>query len=61
MGAVFEAGGGQMTVVCKRIAMIRQWFVKMRHIWRDKELHLNLRVRLYRSSVYSIMTYGSEA
>ena len=44
-----------------RIAMARQRFGKMRHIWRDKELHPNLRMRLYRSSVCSILTYGSEA
>ena len=44
-----------------RIAMARQRFGKMRHIWRDKQLHINLRMRLYRSSVCSILTYGSEA
>ena len=44
-----------------RIAAARQRFGKMRHIWADKRLHLNLRLRLYKSSVCSIMTYGSEA
>ena len=33
----------------------------MRHIWGNKELHVNLRMRLYKSSVCSILTYGSEA
>ena len=34
----------------------------MRHIWGDKVLHKNLRMRLYKykSSVCSILTYGSE-
>ena len=44
-----------------RIASARQRFGKMRHIWADKRLHLNLRLRLYKSSVCSVMTYGSEA
>ena len=36
-------------------------FDKLHHLWKDKHLHLNLRLRLYKSSVYIIMTYGSEA
>ena len=61
LGSMFEAGGGCMTDVKIRIATARQRFGKMRHIWADRRLHLNLRLRLYRSSVCSIMTYGSEA
>ena len=41
--------------------MARTRFGKLRHIWRDGNLHLNLRLRLYRSCVCSILTYGSEA
>ena len=44
-----------------RIARATQRFGKMRHIWGNKELHKNLRMRLYKSSVRSILTYGSEA
>ena len=44
-----------------RIARARQRFGKMRHIWGNKTLHQNLRMRLYKSSVCSILTYGSEA
>ena len=33
----------------------------MRHLWGNKELHENLCMRLYKSSVWSILTYGSEA
>ena len=43
------------------IARAQQRFGKMRHIWWNKELHVNLRMRLYKSSVCSILTYGSEA
>ena len=50
-----------MADVQTRIARARQRFGKMRHIWGNKELHVNLRLRLYKSSVCSILTYGSEA
>ena len=61
LGSMFEAGGDQMYDVQTRIARARQRFGKMRHIWANKVLHQNLRMRLYKSSVCSIMTYGSEA
>ena len=61
LGSIFEAGGNQMHDVRTRIARARQRFGKMRHIWANKDLHRNLRMRLYKSSVYSILTYGSEA
>ena len=61
LGSMFEAGGGCMGDVKIRIASARQRFGKMRHIRADKRLHQNLRLRLYKSSVCSVMTYGSEA
>ena len=61
LGSMFEAGGAQMPDVRIRIASARQRFGKMRHIWGSKILHKNLRMRLYKSSVCSILTYGSEA
>ena len=45
----------------RRIAMARQRFGKMRHLWQDGNLHKNLRLRLYKSCVCSILTWGSEA
>ena len=41
--------------------MATQRFDKMRHLWKNRSLHQNLRLRLYKSCVCSIMTYGSEA
>ena len=41
--------------------MAKSRFGKMRHIWTCKSLHIRLRLRLYVSSVCSILTYGSEA
>ena len=60
LDSMFEAGGGCITDVKMRIAVVSQRFDKMWHIWADKRLHLNLRLRLYKSNVCSIMTYGSE-
>ena len=61
LGSIFEAGGGCMADVRTRIAMARQRFGKMRHIWHDNELHANLRQRLYKACICSMLTYGSEA
>ena len=61
LGSIFEAGGSHMPDVKRRIAMVTQRFGKLRHIWRSNELHVNLRLRLYKSAVCSILTYGSEA
>ena len=58
--SMFEAGGDQMHDVHTRIARAKQRFGKMRHIWVNKELHQSLRMRIYKSSVRSILTYGSE-
>ena len=61
LGAIFEAGGSHLTDVDRRTAMAKTRFGKMRHIWKNKALHLRLRLRLYIASVCSILTYGSEA
>lgn len=61
LGSIFEAGGGCMEDVRARISMVRRRFCKLRHIWHDAILHENLRIRLYKVCVCSILTYGSEA
>ena len=61
LGSIFEAGGGQMADVERRVAMAATRFGQMRHIWKTRSLHLRLRLRLYIASVCSMMTYGSEA
>ena len=61
LGSIYQADGAQMPDVQARIARARQRFGKMRHIWSNKQLHVNLRMRLYKASVCSILTYGSEA
>ena len=42
MGAMFEAGGGQLADVSRRTAMAKQRFDKIRHLWSSKALHLRL-------------------
>ena len=50
-----------MSDVMTRITRAKQRFGKMRHIWGNKELHKNFHMRMYKSNVCSILTYGSEA
>ena len=57
---MFQADGRQTADIERRIAMAHQRHGKMRHLWRVKKLHINLRIRLYVASVCSILTYGSE-
>ena len=61
LGSIMQADGGQLKDIKTRIARARTRFGKLRHLWNDKTLHYNLRLRLYKSSVCSIMVYGSEA
>ena len=49
-----------MADVRRRIAMARQRHGKMRHVWKSNDLHLHLKLRLYRACVCSIMVYGAE-
>ena len=50
-----------MTDVSNRIVMARRRFDKMHHLQTDNNLHVKLSLRLYNVTVYSILTYGSEA
>ena len=62
LGSIMEACGGQDKDRSIRIAMARTCFGKMHHPWKETHLHMhfNLRLRIYKSSVCNIMTYGSE-
>ena len=55
-----EVGGDQDKDVNTRIVMSHTRFGKLHHLWKDKHLYLNLRLRLYKSSTCIIMTYESE-
>ena len=49
-----------MSDVRRRVAMARQRFGKMRHVWQSKKLHPRLKLRLYIAGVCSVLVYGSE-
>ena len=57
IGSITEAGGDQQKDVTTRIVMTRIRFDNLRHVWGDKKLHLNLRLRLYKSCVCSTKMY----
>ena len=61
LGATFTPDGGHIDDVRERIAMAQSRHGTMRHIWKSKDLHIRLKMRLYVSAVCSIMIYGSEA
>ena len=61
LSSIFQADGAQMPDVRARIGMASTCFGKLRHIWTAGDLHLNLRMRLYKACICSILTYGSEA
>ena len=61
LGSCFQADGSQMADIERRIAMARTRFGKLRHIWAAPQLPTQLKLRLYRSAICSILTYGSEA
>ena len=44
LDSIFEAGGGQMADVERRVTMTSQRFDQMRHIWTRKPLHIRLRL-----------------
>lgn len=61
MGSTFEAGGSNMSYmsdVIRRTVMAKARFGKLRHLWNDNNLYLNMKLRLYRSRVCSILTYS---
>ena len=51
LDAIFQTDGRQTADIERRIVMTRQRHDKMRHLWRAKRIHLNLRIRLYVVSV----------
>ena len=50
-----------MPDILRRIVMATQRSGKLRHVWAAEELSLDLKMRLYRAAVCSILVYGSEA
>ena len=49
-----------MSDVRRRVAMARQRYGKMCHVWKSRKLHPRLKLRLYVAGVCSVMVCGSE-
>ena len=60
LGSLFTPDGSQEEDVCSRIAQAKTRAGKMRNIWKE-EIILQLKLRLYKSAVCSILVYGAEA
>ena len=54
LGSYFEAGGTHMPDLRILIASAVTRFGKLRQIWTDKDLHFNLRMRLYKVCICSV-------
>ena len=61
LDSIIQADGRQLKDILTRIVRARTRFGKMWHLWNEKTIHYNLRLRLYKSSVCNIIVYGSEA
>ena len=61
LGSLFFPDAKHLSDVRRRIDMARTRAGKLRHTWAALTLPLQLKLRLYKAAVCSIMTYGSEA
>ena len=61
LGSLFAADADQSRDVKKRIALARQRFGKLRHVFGSGDLSTKMKLRLYEAAVCSIMVYGCES
>ncbi|CAH8492285.1 unnamed protein product [Dicrocoelium dendriticum] len=60
LGSCITAGGGVGDEVSQRIAKARLAFIKLRHLWRRRDVTLKLKGRVYNASVRAVLLYGCE-
>ena len=60
LGSLFTPDGSQEEDVRSRIAQAKARAGKMRNVWKE-EISMQLKLRLYKSAVCSILVYGAEA
>ena len=46
--------------ICCRIAMAKNRMTSLSNIWKDKSISENLKIKLFKTLVWTVMTYGSE-
>ena len=60
LGSIIDKHGGTDADVKARIGKTRGTFIQLKNIWISKVLSLHRRIRLFNSSVKSVLLYGSE-
>jgi len=60
LGSIVEAGGGTEADIKARINKGRVAFSMLRRIWNSGSLSLKTKLKLFKSNVLSVLTYGSE-
>ena len=60
LGSVFAADGGQQQDVKRRIGMAMTRMGQLRHVF-NAEISFKLKMKIYKSAVCSLLTYGCEA
>ncbi|CAH8490480.1 unnamed protein product [Dicrocoelium dendriticum] len=60
LGSCITAGGGVGDEVSQRIAKARLAFIKLRRLWRRRDVTLKLMGRVYNASVRAVLLYGCE-
>ena len=60
LGSIVSKTGGTEQDVRARIAKARHAFVTLRPVWRNDNLHLGTKLRLFNTNVKSVLLYGAE-
>ena len=60
LGSIFAADGSQVHDVKRRIAMAMNRMGQLRHVF-NADIPLNLKMKIYKTAVCSLLTYGCEA
>ncbi|CAI2738759.1 unnamed protein product, partial [Dicrocoelium dendriticum] len=60
LGSCISNDGRIETDVSSRIAKARPTFLNLRHLWRQKEVSVRLKDRVYKTTMKTVLLYGSE-
>ena len=60
LGSIFSADGNHTHDVKRRCAMEENRCGELRHIFNSDNIPMNLKLKIYKVAVCSLMTYGSE-
>ena len=60
LGAVVTTAGGEGEDICSRLGKAQAVFCNLKNIWRNSQLSMNTKLRIFRSSVLAVLFYGCE-